>query len=131
MSWDSFYSVHILSLHRSLVSNHVTANYHVITLFVYWKKSACFTAAGFASNPPSTPFLSPWCDHQQFFCYFPPFCGQAANNCSITLWFSWPVFFCFIPPFCMGRQQKIVYLLYDSLVFYCFQLLYYISLSFK
>ena len=47
MSWESFYSVQILSLHRSLVSNHVTANYHVITLFVYWKKSACFTAACF------------------------------------------------------------------------------------
>ena len=47
MFWDSFYSVHILSLHRSLMSNHVAAYNHVITLFVYWKKAACFTAAGF------------------------------------------------------------------------------------
>ena len=67
MFWDSFYSVHILSLHRSLMSNHVAAYNHVITLFVYWKKAACFTAAGFRQTLHPPLFLPPWCDHQQFF----------------------------------------------------------------
>ena len=54
MFWDSFSSVHILSLHRSLMSNHVAAYNHVITLFVYWKKAACFTAAGFRQTLSTT-----------------------------------------------------------------------------
>ena len=63
--------------------------------------------------------------HRGGFCSLPE--PRGVIHCPLDLW---PVFLLY-PTFFVGRQQTIVYLLYDSLVFYCFQLLYYISLSFE
>ena len=54
MFWDSFYSVHILSLHRSLMSNHVTAYYHVIIVCLL-EKGCMFYCCWFSSKKSLFP----------------------------------------------------------------------------